>query len=108
LVRLRGANAVTASLTGLCDVILSRHDYKGCVIQANPEAAFRPLNTILKLLTTMTDQPKISPDENPDRKDIDVPDELKATWDEKEKLRPALTLEEVADQLTGNGVLRHI
>jgi hypothetical protein len=50
----------------------------------------------------------MSQDENPDRKEIDVPDELKATWDENEELRPALTLGEVTDQLTGNGVLRHI
>jgi hypothetical protein len=56
----------------------------------------------------MTDEQKPSPDENPDRKDIDIPDELKATWDEKESLRPTLTLHEVADQLTGNGVLRYL
>jgi len=56
----------------------------------------------------MIDEPKTSPDKNPGRKDIDIPDELKATWDEKESLRPTLTLREVADQLTGNGVLRHI
>jgi len=56
----------------------------------------------------MTDEPKTSLDKNPGRKDIDIPDELKATWDEKESLRPTLTLREVADQLTGNGVLRHI
>jgi len=56
----------------------------------------------------MTDAPKTSLDKNPGRKDIDIPDELKATWDEKESLRPTLTLREVADQLTGNGVLRHI
>lgn len=45
---------------------------------------------------------------DPNGKDIETPDELKATWDEKEKLRPALTLQEVSDQLTGNGVLRHL
>ena len=56
----------------------------------------------------MTDEPKTTPDESPDRKDIDFPEELKATWDEKEHLRPTLSLPEVADQLTGNGVLRYL
>jgi hypothetical protein len=52
----------------------------------------------------MTDEHKTKPD----GKDIDVPDELKATWDEKEKYRTTLNLPEVADQLTGNGVLRYL
>jgi hypothetical protein len=56
----------------------------------------------------MTDEQKASPDEIPDRKDTDTPDELKAIWDEKESLRPTLTLHEVADRLIGNGVLRYI
>jgi hypothetical protein len=52
------------------------------------------------------EEQKTSPDEDPDRKDIDVPDELKATWDEKAKLRPAM--QGAGDQLTGNGVLRYL
>ena len=53
----------------------------------------------------MTDERKSNLDENPDRKNVEVPEELKATWDEEENLRP--TIQGDADYLTGDGSLHY-
>ncbi|SPE37788.1 hypothetical protein SBA6_770020 [Candidatus Sulfopaludibacter sp. SbA6] len=56
-----------------------------------------------RLADDLRDKPKVNPDENPDQKD--VPEELRATWDEEENLRP--TIQGDADPLTGDGSLRY-
>jgi hypothetical protein len=44
-------------------------------------------------------------DQNTDQREIALPEDLRATWDEEENLRP--TIQGDADPLTGNGVLRY-